>query len=210
MNVTEALNWRYAVRRFSSEKLEDERVQELLNATRLSATSYGLQPYRMVVIEDRDLRKRLLPHAMGQDKVVECSHLVVLAVMAAIDDDMIDRYLESVAQVRNLAVDELCGLGVHMKSVFAGMDEREKREWAHQQSYIALGTLLTAAAVMKIDSCPMTGFEAEGFDRVLGLTNQGLTASVICALGIRHPEDVNARLPKVRFHQSEMVTVVRA
>jgi nitroreductase len=205
MNVIEALKWRYAVRRFSAEKLEERTVQELLEATRLSATSYGLQPYRMVVIDDIETRKRLLPYAMGQDKVAQCSHLVILAVQADVGDEMVDRYIESVTESRRVPPEKLNGLAAHMKEVFAGMDAAQKREWAHQQAYIALGTLLTSAALMKIDSCPMTGFEHGGFDHVLGLAEIGLESSVICALGVRHPEDENASLPKVRYEQSDMV-----
>ena len=208
MNIIDALNWRYAVRRFSTERLNDRNVQQLLTATRLSATSYGLQPYRIVVVDDYTTRKRLLPYAMGQDKVVDCSHLVVLAARTTVDDDLIDSYIASVAQVRNLPLTELHGLGDHMKDVFAGKSQQQRKEWAHQQTYIALGTLLTAAAVMKIDSCPMTGFQSEGFDRVLGLTERGLESTVICALGHRHHDDSNADLPKVRYHYDEMVTVI--
>lgn len=205
MNILNALNWRYAVRQFSSQKIEESRVRELLKAVRLSASSYGLQPYRMIVIKDIATRKQLLPYSMGQDKVVDCSHLVVLAARTDIGDDMVDRYIESVSQVRQVPMQALQRLTDHMKSVFAAMSRRQKIEWAHQQAYIALGTLLTSAALMKIDSCPMTGFESENFDRVLGLADMGLESSVICALGIRHPEDKNATLPKVRYPLSEML-----
>ncbi|HEY9050340.1 MAG TPA: NAD(P)H-dependent oxidoreductase, partial [Gammaproteobacteria bacterium] len=203
-----ALNWRYAVRQFSSERIDEEKIQQLLTATRLSATSYGLQPYRLILVNDIDVRKKLLKYAMGQDKVVNCSHLVVFAAQTNIGDDMVDRYIRSVAETRGISVDEFQGLADHMKQVFVGMNAQQKREWAHQQAYIALGTLLTAAAVMEIDTCPMGGIEADGFDCVLGLNELGLETSVICALGVRHPDDSNARLPKVRYGHSEMVIVI--
>lgn len=205
MNLFESLNWRYAVREFSDERIDDEKVTELLNLTRLSATSYGLQPYRLIVINDTDLRQSLLKYSMGQEKVVKSSHLVVIAVRAKIDDLMIERYLEDVARKRGIRPEELEGFGNHVKAVFAGMSVDEKRIWAHQQAYIALGTLLTVASIMKIDSCPMGGFEAAGYDQVLGLDRFGLESSVICALGSRHPEDSSARLPKVRYDYNEMV-----
>lgn len=208
MNLIEALNWRYAVRQFSSQRLDEEKVQALLTATRLSATSYGLQPYRLILVNDMAVRRQLLPYAMGQDKVVDCSHLVVFAAQTAIGDDMVDRYIESVADTRGIPVKDLQGLVDHMKAVFAGMNRAQKREWAHQQACIALGTMLTAAAVMEIDTCPMGGFEAEGFDRVLGLAEMGLESAVICALGVRHPDDVNAQLAKVRYDHGQMVIAV--
>jgi nitroreductase len=111
-------------------------------------------------------------------------------------------------KVRDLPSDVLDSISTQMKEVIGNMREQRRREWAHEQVYIALGTLLTAAAVMKIDTCPMTGFEREGFDRVLGLHERSLESSVICALGVRNPEDGNANLPKVRYGVAEMVLTV--
>jgi nitroreductase len=208
MNVIDALNWRYAVRTFSPERIDDRKIQELITATRLSATSYGLQPYRMILVDDIDTRRALLPFSFGQEKVVNCSHLLVFAAQKQIGDEMVDRYIQSVARTRGVSADRLKGLADHMKSVFAGMSTAEKKEWAHQQVYIALGTMLTAAATMQIDSCPMGGIEQSGYDDVLGLKERGLETSVICALGIRHPDDESARLKKVRYGQAEMVITV--
>ncbi|MGD8812457.1 MAG: nitroreductase family protein, partial [Thioalkalispiraceae bacterium] len=98
MNVIEALNWRYAVREFSPERIDDMKMQELLTATRLSASSYGLQPYRMIVIDDINIRRRLLKHSLGQQKVVDCSHLLVFAAQDNIGDEMVDSYIYSVAR----------------------------------------------------------------------------------------------------------------
>lgn len=208
MNIIEALNWRYAVREFSSERIDEQKLQELLNATRLSATSYGLQPYRMIVVDDRAIREQLLPYSYGQQKVVDCSHLIVFAAQTQIGDEMVDRYIQSVAGTRAKSVEELTGLSEHMKSVFAGMSGVQKKEWAHQQVHIALGTLLTAAAILQIDTCPMGGIESTGYDQVLGLGEQGLETSVTCALGVRHLQDSNAHLRKVRYDLSEMVVTM--
>lgn len=205
MNMIDALNWRYAVRIFSDERISEHRIHELLTATRLSATSYGLQPYRLIMVNNRETREKLLPHSYDQKKVVQCSHLVVFAAQKSIGDAMVDNYIRSVSTARGVPESSLQGLADHMKEVFAGMDSRQKREWAHQQAHIALGTLLTAAAAMKIDTCPMGGIEPAGYDRVLNLEALGLETSVICALGIRHPEDANADLKKVRYDASEMV-----
>jgi nitroreductase len=208
MNIIEALNWRYAVREFSAERIDEQKIEQLLDAARLSATSYGLQPYRMIRVEDIGIRQQLLPHSFGQQKVVDCSHLVVFAAETDVGDEMVDRYIDSVANTRGISIHDLAGLADHMKSVFSDMSPAQKREWAHQQVHIALGTLLTAAAMMQIDSCPMGGIEPAGYDQVLGLTERGLETSVICALGVRHPQDDNAGLQKVRYGQSEMVMTV--
>lgn len=208
MNVMDALNWRYAVRQFSPERLDEDKVMELLGATRLSATSYGLQPYRMILVDDMSVRRSLIEYSYGQEKVADCSHLIVFAVQTRVGDEMVDRYIRSVALARELSVDELKGLAEHMKSVFSGMTSEQKREWAHQQAYIALGTMLTVAPTMEIDTCPMGGIEADGYDSILGLSEKGLETSVVCALGVRHPEDENALLKKVRYDMAEMMMTV--
>jgi len=208
MSITEALNWRYAVKKFTSERIEEDKISELLTATRLSASSYGLQPWRIIVVDDIDMRRRLYKYAMGQDKVINCSHLVVLAAQTDIGEATVDRYMDALTKVRDLPVDVLDNISMHMKEIIGNMSGQRRRAWAHEQVYIALGTLLTAAAVMKIDTCPMTGFESEGFDNVLGLNKCSLESSVICALGVRDPEDENAFLPKVRYDDKEMVLTI--
>lgn len=208
MNIIEALQWRYAVRQFSSEKLDEDRVDALLTATRLTATSYGLQPYRLIMVNDKHVKKSLFEYSMGQDKVVHNSHMIIIAAQTDIGDDMVDCYIDSVTKARGMSIGDLHGISQHMKSVFANKTIAQKREWAHQQAYIALGTLLTAAATMQIDTCPMTGFEPDGFDKILRLKEQGLESVVICALGVRHPDDANASLPKVRYPHAEMVLAV--
>jgi nitroreductase len=162
----------------------------------------------MIVVDDMQTRNKLMPYSLGQQKVVECSHLIVFAAQTEPGNDMIDEYIHSVARVRQQSIDELNDLAEHMKSVFADMASEQKTAWAHQQVHIALGTMLTAAAVMQIDSCPMGGIEAAGYDQVLGLAERGLETSVICALGIRHPDDHSAHLEKVRYDQAEMVITI--
>lgn len=208
MKVVNALNWRYAVRKFSAEAIADEQVRELMTATSLSASSYGLQPYRLLVVKSAEIRRQLLEHSFGQEKVVHCSHLVVFAAQTDIGDRTVERYLDRVSEVRGLPRRELRNMAVHFKGALAAKTQQQKQEWAHQQAYIALGTFLTCAAMMQIDSCPMAGIEPQGYDRVLGLADKELTTTVICAIGRRHPEDANAGLRKVRYDQDEMVAVI--
>ena len=205
MNIHEALDWRYAVREFSPEKLDNQVVEELIEATRKSASSYGLQPYQLVVIESESVRRVLLPHSFGQQKVLDCSHLVVLAAHTDVGDHTVDRYIEQYMKVRGVPYEDIAGYARHMKEAVGSRTDQEKREWAHQQAYIALGTLLTVAAALRIDSCPMTGFEHGAYDEVLGLNEMGLESSAIVALGHRSPADEHARLPKVRFDDEDMV-----
>lgn len=205
MDIHAALDWRYAVREFSPEKLSHQAVEILVDAARKSASSYGLQPYKLIVIESRAVRSDLLPHSFGQQKVLDCSHLVVLAAETDVGDHTVDRYVQKLMQVRGVSLDDVAGYAGHMKQALASKSSDEKRVWAHQQAYIALGTLLTAAAALKIDGCPMTGFDHRAYDQVLGLTEQGLEASAIVALGHRSPQDKSAEQAKVRFDYGDIV-----
>lgn len=205
MNIHKALDWRYAVREFSSEKLTEMQVNTLMDATRKSASSYGLQPYKLVVIESREIREKLLPHSFGQEKVLNCSHLVVFAAQKNIGHWTVDRYIQQLIRVRNVSYDSVSDYARHMKQALASKTPIEKQQWAQQQAYIALGTFLTAAATLEIDSCPMTGFDSQAYDEILGLNSKGLETVAIAALGYRNPNDKSASMKKVRFDYDEIV-----
>ncbi len=204
MDLIRALEWRYAVKRFSDRRVPEDVLAGLIEATRLTPSAYGLQPYKVIVVESRSLREELLPFSYGQEKVLDCSHLVVLAADTNVGDDTVDRYIRKYVEVTASSTDDLAAYAAQMRASLAAMGEDERQQWAHQQAYIALGNLLTCAAVMGVDSCPMAGFDRLGYDQVLELPRQGLTSTVICALGYRHPDDSYASKPKVRFDMHEM------
>lgn len=205
MNIISALQWRYSVKRFAPEPVAPALLHQLLEATGLSASAFGLQPYRLLLVESPPLRRRLLACSMGQHKVVEAPHLLVLAADVGPDERLVSRYLARLAEVRGADSAVLSGMADHYLSFLAAQSPGARREWAHQQAYIALGTLLTGAALLGIDSCPMTGIDPAGYDRELGLAEQGLTTTAICTLGYRHPEDAQAGLAKVRLAYDELV-----
>jgi nitroreductase len=199
MELLEALNWRYAVKQFSADLIPDAVMANLISATSLTPSCYGLQPYQLIQVNDRSVREQLLAHAWGQDKVVECSHLVVLAVSTTGIESIVDRYLQQQAQVNGHAVSDLNDFRAYLIKTLGARTPAEVIEWSHRQAYIALGNLLTSAAVKGIDTCPMEGIDPLGFDEVLGLPALGLTTSVACTLGYRNSDDGNALKPKVRF-----------
>ncbi|MDX1559797.1 MAG: NAD(P)H-dependent oxidoreductase [Marinobacter sp.] len=205
MNIHEALDWRYAVREFSPEKLDAQTVETLVDAARKSASSYGLQPYKILVVESKSVRQDLLPYSFGQQKVLDCSHLIVFAAQTDIGDHTVDRYVTQFVKTRGVPAEEISGYVTHMKGALAAKSQAEKRAWSHQQAYIALGTLLTAAASMRVDSCPMTGFDHKAYDEVLGLAKLGLETTAIVALGCRSARDRTSGLPKVRFDYDDLV-----
>jgi nitroreductase len=201
--LSKALNWRYAVRAFSGATLTDAQIQPLLEALSLSPSSYGLQPYRALLLKDRALRQQLVPHAMGQEKVADCSHLLVLAAQTCIGDHTVDQYAQHANRVREEPIPQ--GMLDHMKTALAGMSTAEQQQWAHQQACVALGNLLTSAALLGVDACPIGGINPKGIDQVLGLADLGLTTTVLIALGVRDHGDALAQQPKVRLGVDELV-----
>lgn len=213
MTTTEllhALNWRYATKAFDpNRKLTADTWATLQQALVLSASSFGLQPYRFIVVNDPATRAKLLPHAWNQPQVVNASHFIVFAARTAMTEAEIDRFIARIVEVRGVNRDSLADYRQMMAGSLLG-DEAKARipHWAARQCYIALGNLLTSAALLGVDACPMEGFVPAEFDRVLGLPAQGYVAVVCCALGYRSADDKYAAAPKVRFPASDLVKTV--
>ncbi|MBA4502677.1 NAD(P)H-dependent oxidoreductase [Marinobacterium marinum] len=208
MSPLNALNWRYAVKQFANTTLHPQQLEPLLEAIRLSPGAFGLQPYRLLLISNPELRSNLLLHSMGQNKVTKASHLLVFAAVQQIDEAFVADHIECMTQQRGGTAEEYQGLEAHLNGYFRNMSDQEKVRWADQQVFLALGNCLTSAALLGIDSCPMTGFNPEGYDQVLGLAEQGLRSVATCALGERHAEDAAADLPKVRLPAQVLTRVL--
>jgi nitroreductase len=208
--LLKALRWRYATKAFDPQrKIPPDTWAALEDALVLSASSFGLQPYRFFVVVDPAVRQQLLPHAWGQRQVVDASHLVVFAARTSVTEAEIDTFIRRLAQTRQVSVESLAAYRSMMTDgLLAPTFQPLARHWTARQAYLALGNLLTCAALLGVDACPMEGFDPAGFDRVLGLEAQGLTAVVCCALGYRRPDDKYAALPKFRFTKSELIKTI--
>jgi len=197
-DIIKALNWRYATKKFDpAKKVSEADLNELLEALRLAPSSYGLQPWKFIVITNPELRKKLREHAWNQPQVTDASHLIVLAARTDLDEKYVKEYVGELARLRNIPVSSLKGYDDMMTGFVKGTSKEELIHWAKKQVYLALGMLLEAAALKRIDACPMEGFDAQKFDEVLELKN--LTAAVLCTIGYRSPDDPAAKLEKVRF-----------
>ncbi|RYD22324.1 MAG: NAD(P)H-dependent oxidoreductase [Verrucomicrobiaceae bacterium] len=205
--LLESLNWRYATKQFDpTRKISAEDWSTLEEALRLSASSFGLQPWKFLVIENPELRQQLLPVSYGQQQIVDASHLVVLATKPNLTEADVDAHIAKIAETTGAPVENLAPLrGMMVGGIVAGKNEQERKEWAFNQTYIALGNLLTSAALLGIDACPMEGFSREEYDRILGLSEQGLHAAVIAPLGYRSSEDKYGHAPKVRFDREQVI-----
>ncbi|TRW97973.1 NAD(P)H-dependent oxidoreductase [Flavobacterium gawalongense] len=198
-------NWRYATKKFDvSKKITTEDLNILKEAIRLSSSSYGLQPYKVIIVENPELRAQLQPSAWGQSQIVEASHLIIFANETNVDDTTIDSYLKNISDTRNTPIEALSGYGDFMKSKISTLDHDVKSIWTAKQTYLALGNLLNAAAELKIDATPMEGFVPAQVNEILGLDKLGLNATLIATLGYRHEEDATQHYKKVRKSNEDL------
>ncbi|MFV8328003.1 NAD(P)H-dependent oxidoreductase [Flavobacterium sp. ZS1P14] len=198
-------NWRYATKKFdASKKITPADLNTLKEAIRLSSSSYGLQPYKVIIVESPELRAQLQPAAWGQSQIVEASHLIIFANETNVDETTIDSYLKNISETRNTPIEALSGYGDFMKSKIATLDSDVKNIWTAKQTYLALGNLLNAAAELQIDATPMEGFVPAQVNEILGLNKLGLNASLIATLGYRHEEDATQHYKKVRKSNEEL------
>jgi nitroreductase len=205
----ENLNWRYATKKFdSTKKISSEDLEKLKEAIQLSASSYGLQPYKVLIIEDQDTRKKLLEASWGQSQITDASQVIVFANMTDFDESLVDDYISNVGITRNIDTDNLKGYADFMKSTLNPLPKEIKGTWTAKQTYIALGNLLSAAADFKIDVCPMEGFDSEKYNEILGLNAKNLNASVVATIGYRSKEDETQHYKKVRKSKSELFSTI--
>ncbi|MFV5685871.1 NAD(P)H-dependent oxidoreductase [Flavobacterium sp. GB2R13] len=198
-------NWRYATKKFdASKKITTEDLNTLKEAIRLSSSSYGLQPYKVIIVENPELRAKIQPAAWGQSQIVEASHLIIFANQTNVDDTTIDSYLKNISETRNTPIEALSGYGDFMKSKISTLETELKNIWTAKQTYLALGNLLNAAAELKIDATPMEGFVPAQVNEILGLDKLGLNATLIATLGYRHEEDATQHYKKVRKSQEDL------
>lgn len=208
-NVLQAqLEWRYATKKFdSTRKIAAADWQVLEQSLVLTPSSFGLQPWRFVVVTDPQIRAQLPALSWGQTQPVECSHMVVFAIRKDVDANFIDRFVARTAEVRGITPESLAGFRKMMVGSLL-RDTFPINEWATRQVYIALGQFMASAALMGIDACPMEGIDPAKYDELLGLPAQGYATSVACAAGYRTHDDKYATLPKVRFKTEDVVQYI--
>lgn len=208
--LLDALNWRYATKLFDSSKIIPEATWKTLEATlALSPSSFGLQPYRFLVVKDPEVRAKLKPHSWNQSQVVDASHYVVFAGRTGVTENEIDAFLNRIVEVRNIPRESLEGYrGMMYGSLLSPGAESRIPHWAALQAYIALGNLMTAASLVGVDTCAIEGFAPAEYDAILGLKEQGLAAVVCCALGYRSAEDKYAGLAKVRKPVADLIKTI--
>ncbi len=204
--IVDRLNWRYAVKTFDAgKKVSDTDWETLENALVLAPSSYGLQPYKFIVITDQAMKEQMVTAAYGQKQPADCSHLVVVTYKKVLTDEDVEHFVERIVEVRRVERESLAEYEQMMKnSAKKAVNEGYIEAWNSRQAYLALGFLLETAAMIGVDACPMEGFSVEKVNEILNLKDY--SAVTLCAVGYRDAEnDWLAGLPKVRFSKSELI-----
>ncbi|MBC7653908.1 MAG: NAD(P)H-dependent oxidoreductase [Oligoflexus sp.] len=203
--IITALNWRYATKGFdNSKKLSDSELNLLLDAVQLAPSSYGLQPYQIVVISNQEIKEKLKAAAYGQPQLADASHIFVFAITKNYTTQHVDDYAKNIAVTRTIDVIDIQGFVDTMKGTVNSRSQEELAIWNAKQAYIALGVLLETAAIADFDACPMEGFNNADFDEILGLEEKNLTSVVIAAVGFRSADDDYQHLAKVRKSKEDL------
>ncbi len=204
--ILEQLNWRYATKTYdAARKVSAEDWTILEDSLMLAPSSFGIQPYKFIVVTDQAMKEKLKPAAWGQSQITDASHLVVIAHKKTLTDKDIERYVERIIEVRGVSRESLSDYENIMKgSAKQAVDGGYVETWNSRQAYIALGFLLETAALLNIDATPIEGFDAAQFNEILNLDNY--SAVVLCAVGYRNADnDWLANLPKVRFPKEQLI-----
>lgn len=200
------LNWRYATKEFdATKKISEEQLETLQEALRLTASSFGLQPWKFLFITDQETKESLVEHSWNQPQVANCSHLIVMCAPTKFDDSNIDKLIASIMDHRGVDKESLEQYEGMMKGFLANFDEPTTEAWIKNQIYLALGSFLTACAIEGVDACPMEGFIPGEYDRILGLADKGLKSVVVCPIGYRSENDKYPALAKVRYLKSDVI-----
>ena len=204
-DIIKNLNWRYATKKFdSSKKIKDEDFEVIKESLRLVPTSYGLQPLKFIVVESPELREELQPISYNQSQIVDASHLIIICSYRDLNEIHIDEYLANISSTRNVPEYMIKGYGDFMKLTIGKMENDQKFQWNKNQAYIALGQLMHTCATLNVHATPMEGFNAKDYDKLLGLRDQNLTASLVVPMGYRHEDDEAQHQKKVRKSQDDL------
>jgi len=204
--LLDRLNWRYATKQFDpTRKINAQDWATLEDALLLTPSSGGLQPWKFIVVTDAAVRAKLSPASYGQPQITNASHLVVFAAKKNFNEADVDAFISRAAATRGVSIESLAPFrDMLVGGIVRAMDEQARDAWARNQAYIALGNLLTSAALLGIDACPMEGFDRAQYDEILGLKAQGYASAVIATVGYRAATDQSASAPKVRFPKEQV------
>ena len=206
MNIIDSLKWRYAVKKFDTNKnLSEIQIETLKEAFNLTATSYGLQPLKLVIIKNKKIQEKLLPFSWNQQQILQASHLLVICIKDNYTTKEVENYFNLVQKIRNTPDAVINPFKKFLTAEIAKKTQEELYVSNKNQAYIALGNLLTVCALQEIDSCPMEGFTPDKYDEILDLTKDNLKSVLVLPVGFRASDDYMKDLTKVRKNISDSI-----
>lgn len=198
-DLIDTLKWRYAVKKYDKDRVVSPDIfEKLKEVLRLVPTSNGLQPFKFLIIQSPEIREQLKAYSFNQSQIVDASHLIVFCSYKKLDEAYFDNYIQLNAVIQNKPIENFEGYSLHLKRELLHRTEEQTLTANEKQCYIALGQLLQAAAIYKVDASPIEGFIIEKYNEILNLHEQNLTATVVCALGYRSDDDHAQYRKKVR------------
>jgi nitroreductase len=208
-HLLDALKWRYATKKFdSTRKIPAATWAALEESLVLTPSSFGAQPWKFLVVDNPELRSKLVSVSWGQAQVTDASHLFILCTYTDTTDDSIDAHIRNTAEIRNIDAATLHGYSNFVKAKMTELSAEQKKTWNSKQAYIALGQLMAVCAELRIDATPMEGFEPEKYNELLGLNERGLHATLVCPVGYRSEEDTAQFTIKVRKSTVDVFDVI--
>ena len=202
--LIDALNWRYATKKFDSQKkVDQELIDQIIEAGRLAPTSYGLQAFKIVDVQDPVFRQQIKGIAYNQPQIIDADRLIILMGIDTYSADMVDDFIEKKSVAQNINIENLDGFRTAIKSNLGGMDEKDFASWTSKQTYIVLGTMLSMASELEVDNCPIEGFDKQQLNELLNV--EGYYPSVMLAIGYRDEQDGYQQLAKFRKHKKDLI-----
>jgi nitroreductase len=210
MSLIETLNRRYATKAFdTTRKLSDDQIFQLTESLRLAPSSFGLQPWKFLVVTNPELREQLKSHSWWQVQVTDASHLIILCAKDDVTESDVQNYINDIASTRWAPLEALDGYKNMMNGTLGARTPEQRKSWTEKQTYIAQGFLLMAAAQLEIDACPMEWFDTTAYDKLLWLEGSGYHSVVIVPVWYRSAEDATASYPKVRYSADQVIEFIK-
>ncbi len=206
MDIIEKLRWRYATKKFDADRiLSEAQIDTITQAFNLTATSFGLQPLKLIIVKDKKIQAELVQYSMDQQQVAQASHILIFCIDTTIDKTYIEAYFNRIKAIRNTSDEILDPFKEYLIDDFERQTQNDIEDWATKQAYLAMGNLLTVCAVEDIDSCPMEGFSPQKYDETFNLKEKGLKSVLVMPIGYRAEDDMFADFKKVRKHVKDIV-----
>jgi nitroreductase len=209
MEIIKQLKWRYATKKFNNNKLvSNDKIERISQAFNLTATSFGLQPLKLIIANNKQLQQELVKHSMNQEQVAQASHILIFCIETDIDTSYVEAYFKRIKSIRNTPDEILKPFKDYLIEDFEKQTQKEIEDWATKQAYLAMGNLLTVCAIEEIDSCPMEGFDPEQYDEIFNLKEKGLKSVLVMPIGYRAEDDMFADFKKVRKDLKDSVILM--